>query len=162
MRNKDQHLCKQVLSEGKTDLLRNCGCGWDTWEGDCPNTNGLWTREEEEEEEEGGWAACSNMEEEEEEEGTAERKGPDWTEFSTALNRSPVNMETEEGEKLQLTLWFEGAGGKWRRCGSFSGGCTNQSADDHKWMNFSLTWSISEIWPVFFSLWIYKLSDHQR
>lgn len=24
-----------------------------------------------------------------------------------ALSRSPANMETEEGEKLQLTLWFE-------------------------------------------------------
>lgn len=96
---KDQHLCKQALSESRTDLLRSCGCGWDSWEGDCPNTNGLWTREEEG----GGWAACSNTEEE----GAAERKGPDWMEFSMALNRSPANMETEDGEKLQLMLWFE-------------------------------------------------------
>ena len=96
---KDQHLCKQALSESRTDLLRSCGCGWDSWEGDCPNTNGLWTREEEE----GGWAACSNTEEE----GAAERKGPDWMEFSMALNRSPANMETEDGERLQLILWFE-------------------------------------------------------
>ena len=29
----------------QTDLLRSCGCGCDSWEGDCPNTNGLWTRE---------------------------------------------------------------------------------------------------------------------
>lgn len=96
---KDQHLCKQALSESRTDLLRSCGCAWDSWEGDCPNTNGLWTREEEE----GGWAACSNTEEE----GAAERKGPDWMEFSMALNRSPANMETEDGEKLQLMLRFE-------------------------------------------------------
>lgn len=95
----DQHLCNQALSESKTDLLRSCGCGWDSWEGDCPNTNGLWTREEEE----GGWAACSNTEEE----GAAERKGPDWMEFSMALSRSPANMETEDGEKLLLMLWFE-------------------------------------------------------
>lgn len=105
---KDQHLCKQALSESRTDLLRSCGCGWDSWEGDCPNTNGLWTREEEG----GGWAACSNTEEE----GAAERKGPDWMEFSMALNRSPANMETEDGEKLQLMLWFEvfpkGGGGR--------------------------------------------------
>lgn len=98
-RKKDQHLCKQALSESRTDLLRSCGCGWDSWEGDCPNTNGLWTREEEG----GGWAACSNTEEE----GAAERKGPDWMEFSMALNRSPANMETEDGEKLQLILWSE-------------------------------------------------------
>lgn len=96
---KDQHLCNQALSESKTDLLRSCGCGWDSWEGDCPNTNGLWTREEEE----GGWAACSNTEQE----GAAERKGPDWMEFNMALNRSPVNMKTEDGEKLQLMLRFE-------------------------------------------------------
>lgn len=90
---KGQHLCNQALSGSKTDLLRSCGCGWDSWEGDCPNTNGLWTREEEE----GGWAACSNTEVE----GAAERKGPDWMEFSMALNRSPVNMETEDGGKTK-------------------------------------------------------------
>lgn len=35
-------------------------------------------------------------------------------EFSMALNRSPANMETEGGDKLELTLWFEvskGGGG---------------------------------------------------
>lgn len=32
-------------------------------------------------------------------------------EFSMALSRSPANMETEGGEKLQLMLRFEGSGG---------------------------------------------------
>lgn len=64
----------------RTDLLWSGG--WGCWkEGDCPNTNGLWTREE------GGFAAWSKME-------GAGKLGRDWMGFSMALSWSPAMGKT--------------------------------------------------------------------
>lgn len=74
--------------ERLTDLLWSCG--WGCWkERDCPNTNGLWTREE------GGFAAWSKME-------GAGRLGRDWMEFSMALSWSPA---VAKQSKLQPVIF---------------------------------------------------------
>lgn len=77
-----------------------------------------------------------------------------------ALNRSPVNMETEEGGR-NSSLYYglreqEGDEGD---LAHFVGGCTNQSADHQNWMIFSSTWSVrnSRI-----RLIIFNKSDQQK